>query len=155
MLKTINFFEPSHETERATTLIDHTAINRKLKFVKSGVIKIGVIDHYLVYATRKFLGNVKKQHSMVTSGQMKLLATGNFIHDLASLDWQLVLRFSAHVNDIASNWRHVFASIIEKHALLRERRVSDRLGIARYCFAFFLKTIRAKHFYHFRIRFRS
>ena len=64
---------------------------------------------------------------MVTSMQMKHLNTGNFICDLASLDWQLILHCYANNNDIGSNWTHVLACIIEMHDLLRERRVSDRL----------------------------
>ena len=91
------------------------------------MIKNGLSDNYLLYAIRKFRRNAQKQHKMVTSMQMKHFNTGNFICELASLDWQLILHCSANNNDIGSNWTHVLACIIEKHALLRERRVSDRL----------------------------
>ena len=79
--------EPTSEITRTTILINDNAINQKLN---------------LLYAIRKFLGNVQKQYKMEISRQMKYFNTGNFICDLASFDWQLILRCSANSNDIVT-----------------------------------------------------
>ena len=46
----------TNETGESTTsksLIDHFSTNRAKYIVKSGVLEIGMVDHYMIYAVRK------------------------------------------------------------------------------------------------------
>ena len=54
--------EPTRETLRTSTLIDHVAVSEPRNIVDSGVLKIAMSDHYMVYCVRKFRGAWRKQH---------------------------------------------------------------------------------------------
>ena len=50
-----------------------------------------------------------------------------FLTDLANVDWQQILTCSQDINVVVQNWTKL-SLIIEKHAPLRERRVSDKFA---------------------------
>ena len=48
--------EPTRETLHTSTLIDHVVVNDPRNIVDSGILKITMSDHYMVFCIRKFRG---------------------------------------------------------------------------------------------------
>ena len=46
--------------------------------------------------------------------------------DLASVDWQTLLHYPTDINVIVEQWTNMLALIIQRHAPILERRVSER-----------------------------
>ena len=49
-----------------------------------------------------------------------------FLNNLAAINWQRILICSQDINDVVQNWTNILSLVIEKHAPLIERRVSDK-----------------------------
>ena len=49
-----------------------------------------------------------------------------FLSDLGSVDWQSLLYCSTDINVIVEEWTNMLAMIIQKHAPILERRVSEQ-----------------------------
>ena len=94
--------------------------------VESGVYRVALSDHYLVYAVRKFRGGVTKQHKVIKTRQMKNFDKELFLSDLASVDWQSLLHCSTDINVVVEEGTSVLALIRQKDAPVLERRVSER-----------------------------
>ena len=118
--------EPTRETTETSTLLDHVAVSNIRNIVESGVYRVALSDHYLVYAVRKFRGGVTKQHKVIKTRQMKNFDKELFLADLASVDWQSLLHCSTDINVIVEEWTSMLSMIIQKHAPILERRVSER-----------------------------
>ena len=118
--------EPTRETTDTSTIIDHIAVSNPSNVVESGVIKCSISDHNLVYMTRKFRGSVKAKHKMIRSRQMKNFDKDLFLQDLASYDWQSIVNNAGSVDDAVNKWSELVSLVIEKHAPIRERRVTER-----------------------------
>ena len=118
--------EPTRVTVQSSTLIDHIAVSNTDNIVESGVLKITLSDHYLVYAVRKFQGGVKRQHKFIRTRQMKNFSEEAFFSELRSVDWQSISRYSSDVREIVHNFTSVLSTVIEKYAPLVEKRVSDK-----------------------------
>ena len=80
----------------------------------------------MVYCVRKFNGNLKKDHKNIRARIMKKFSEEAFSNDVASMDWEQVLGHSDDINVLVNNWSSIFSAIIEKHAPLRQIRVSER-----------------------------
>ena len=52
--------EPARVTLDTKTLIDHIATTDPQNIVNSGVIGLGISDHYAVFCVRKFMGKLLK-----------------------------------------------------------------------------------------------
>ena len=55
----------TRETIDTSSIIDHIAINIASNLIESGVRKLGLSDHYMVYAIRKFRGNLNFNHKII------------------------------------------------------------------------------------------
>ena len=66
--------EATPETTETSTLLDHVAVSNFKNIAESGVFKVALSDHYLVYAVRKFCGGVTKQHKVIR----KILTKSSF-----------------------------------------------------------------------------
>ena len=120
--------EPTRETIDTTTIIDHVAISNPSNVVESGVVKKCISDHYLVYVTRKFRGSIKANNKEITSRQMKNFDNDLFISDLVETDLSAVVYNSDGLDNAVRLWSFHLSSIIEKHALLGERTVTERFS---------------------------
>ena len=118
--------EPTRETASSSTIIDHIATNDPRNVVESGVQQTCISDHYVVYVVRKYFGSLKPQHKMITTRQMKNFDEELFLGDLASVDWRSIVSDSGSLDDAVSRWSDTLSQIIDKHAPLREKRVSER-----------------------------
>ena len=80
----------------------------------------------MVYVVRKYFGSLKPQHKMITTPQMKNFDEELFLDDLASVDWQAIVSDSVSLDAAVGRWSDTLSQIIDKHAPLREKRVSER-----------------------------
>ena len=116
----------TRETLTSNTLIDHIATTNKSNIVTFGVHETSISDHYMVSCVRKFRGASRRQHKNISTRQLKNFNSADFIHDLLSIDWNGIVNNNDDVNLIVEQWTSSFSLILEKHAPLRERRVSDK-----------------------------
>ena len=63
--------EPTRVTLDSSTTIDHIATSSPRNILKSGMYKVTMSDHYMVYCVRKFNGNLKKDHKNIRTRMMK------------------------------------------------------------------------------------
>ena len=57
---------------------------------------------------------------------MKHFVSERFIEDLVSTPWEQIASMPDDVNDAVSEWTNKFSVILEKHAPLRQRRVTEK-----------------------------
>ena len=115
-------------TLTSKTLIDHIATTNKSNIVVSDVKEISLSDHYLVYCVRKFRGASKKQHKIISTRQMKNFCEESFLNDLKSVDWKKIVTSTDDINQTVEQWSSMFSIILEKHAPMRNRRVSEKFS---------------------------
>ena len=118
--------EPTRETLDTSTLIDHVATNTPANIVDSGVLKILLSDHYLVYCIRKFRGFIQRQPKLIRSRRMKNFDYESFLFDLGQNDWDGIVRNSDNVHDAVQQWSTKLSLVIEMHAPLQDMRVSNK-----------------------------
>ena len=109
------------ETLTTKTLIQHIATTQFNNIVESGVCKINISDHYLVYCVRKFKGRLGKIPKTFESRQLKNFNKEMFIQDLSRVYWDDLVDYD-DPNAIVDMWTKMFTSIIDKHAPLRKRK---------------------------------
>ena len=113
--------QPTRETLSTSTLIDQVAVSDQRNIVESGVLNIALSDHYMIYCVRKYRGALIGQHKKITTRQMK-----HFDETSSSIDWNLVLQSSTDLDSAVENWTNLLSLIIEKHAPMIKRRVSEK-----------------------------
>ena len=96
--------KPTRETIGTSSIIDHISINIASNVIESGVLKLGPSDHYLVYAIRKFRGNIPCNHKIIKTHKLKNFNEELFLNDLAAIDWQRILICSQDINEVVQNW---------------------------------------------------
>ena len=80
----------------------------------------------MVFCIRKFNGSLQKEHKMIKSRRMKNFNEQAFLGDVAAISWEQEIGNSDDVNVLANNWSNLFTRIIEKHATIRQMRVSEK-----------------------------
>ena len=118
--------EPTRETLSSSTLIDHIATSSPSNIVESGVLQISMSDHFMVFCIRKSNSSLQKEHKMIKSRMMKNFNEQAFLGDVAAISWEQEIGNSDDVNVLANNWSNLFTRIIEKHAPIRQMRVSKK-----------------------------
>ena len=118
--------QPTRETLNTSTLIDHIAISDHRNIVESGVLSIALSDHYMIYCVRKFRGALKGQHKKITTRQMKHFDETKFLDEISSIDWNSALQSSVDLDSAVENVTNLLSLVIEKHAPMRQRRVSEK-----------------------------
>ena len=108
--------EPTRVRLDSSTLIDHIITTNCSNITESGVLKIGLSDHYLVYCVRKLHGGVKHQHKYITSRQLKNFSQEAFLSDLSEVDWETLVANTQDIDDAVREWTQIFSLILEKHA---------------------------------------
>ena len=117
--------EPTRITLNSSTLIDVILINEPSRILKSGVVHIGLSDHSLVYAVRKFSMPSKNTHKHVTTRSFKNFDANAFREDLKSAPWES-LRNCATPDEMVEVWSNMFLKIADAHAPMRTRRVRNK-----------------------------
>ena len=111
------------ETLESTTLIDHIATINKSNIVASGVHETSISDQHKVYCVIKFRG-LRKDSTKTT----KHFDQTEFINDLLLVDWKGIVSNGDDINIVVEQWIKMFSLILEKHAPVRNRRVSVKFS---------------------------
>ena len=117
--------ETTRVTQYSSTLIDLCLTNSPDKISKSGVINIGRSDHSAIYLTRKVAHLRSNMHKTVEVRQLKNFNEAEFLRDLRMIDWNRVTRHN-NPNEMWDFWKHLLASVIDKHAPFRTKRVKNK-----------------------------
>ena len=113
-------------TETSETLTDLLYTNCPDKIVCSGVRHIGITDHSVVFAYRKFsIHGSSRGHCTITYRNYRKFNLESFCNDIASHDWDHIHNLS-NPNDMWSEWKKSFLEIVDKHVPLRKARVRGR-----------------------------
>ena len=118
--------EAMRVTLTTSTLIDHIAVSNKYNILESGVIKTTFSDHYLIYCKRKFRGAFIKEHKFIISRKMKNFDKEAFLRDVSSLPWDNIVRSLETLDETIDRFTETLVLLIEKHAPLQHRRVSQK-----------------------------
>ena len=78
--------EPTRATLETATLIDHIASTCPNNVVESGVLKISMSDHNMVYCIRRLNGSFKKDHKAIKTRNIKNFSEEAFLHDFATIN---------------------------------------------------------------------
>ena len=104
-------------------MIDHIFTNTPDEIVCSGVFHVGISDHSLIYALRKFsTGLHNKGHCTVNYRKFKNFNSESFRSDIFSQNWEVIRAYNIP-NHMWRVWKTTFNNVVEMHALLRTRRV--------------------------------
>ena len=117
---------PTRITESSNTLIDIIITNMPSRIVTSGVIHIGISDHSLVYAVRKFSIPPKNKPKYLTSRQFKNFKSEKFRDELKNISWDTILMNINDPNEMWEKWKEIFLEIANKHAPIKTRRVRNK-----------------------------
>ena len=118
--------EPTRATLTTSSIIDHIATISARNIIESGVHKVSMSDHYMVFCVRKFEGALKKDHKVVTTRSMKNFDKDAFLADVADICWEQGLNETDDINVLVTQWSTLFSLIIDKHAPIKSLRVSER-----------------------------
>ena len=109
-----------------STPIDHIAVSAANNIVESGVLQVSLSDRCMIFCVRKYRGALKGQHKKISTRQTKDFDQNSVLSDISSIDWDSILNCSKDINTAVENWSNVLSMIIEKHAPMRHRRVSEK-----------------------------
>ena len=114
--------EPTRVTLETKTLIDHRATTNTKNIVDSGVMRLGLSDHYSVYCVRKFMGNLQKTPKVFVTRQFKHFNKTAFLEDLRQVYWDDLLDTTDDPTVLVQLWTKVFVGTLDKHAPLMKRK---------------------------------
>ena len=95
------------ETNTTKTAIDHFSTNRPNFISCSGVIKIGMKDHYMVFGIRKLTANLSLIRKQIKTEfrNMKNYNREVFILDLQSIDWEMAISTACNFSNFPLDLR--------------------------------------------------
>ena len=117
--------EPTRITIDTASLIDIFITNSPLKVKSSGVIRLGISDHYMIYVCTKDAINrspPKIVESQSFKNYNKFAFRSYLFYALNSINIEKEL----DPNKMWETWKNVFTSIADKHAPLRTHKVRSK-----------------------------
>ncbi len=115
--------ESTRLTPKSATLIDLILTNRPENISRSGVIHLGISDHSLVYAVRKFT-LPKGRQKIRQVRNFKNFVENDFIRDVSQLPWEVVYQFG-DPNLCWQVWKSLLLDALNRHAPLRHKRIRN------------------------------
>ena len=113
------------EISTSKTIIDHFSTNRPKFISYSGVIKLGMTDHYMIFGIRKLNAKlqVTRKEFKTEFRSMRNYDREAFLFDLQNVDWEMAASTAwDDPNIMASNFYDLFHSILDVHAPLKTRK---------------------------------
>jgi hypothetical protein len=80
--------QPTRVTEFTSSVIDHILCNNPEKNCQSGVLNMGISDHFIVYCTRKLPKSSFNKHNNVKVRSVKSYNKDVFIEKLTEAKWE-------------------------------------------------------------------
>ena len=102
-------------TPTSATLIDLILTNTPENISRSGVIHLGISDHSLIYAVRKFIPLKGRQKTRKVRN-FKNFIENDFIQDVSQLPWDIVYQF-VDPNICWQVWKSLLLDALNRHAL--------------------------------------
>ncbi|CAB3998829.1 RNA-directed DNA polymerase from transposon BS [Paramuricea clavata] len=115
--------ESTRLTPKSATLIDLILTNRPENISRSGVIHLGIPDHSLVYAVRKF-SLPKGRQKIRQVRNFENFVENDFIRDVSQLPWEMVYQFG-DPNLCWQVWKSLLLDALNRHAPLRHKRIRN------------------------------
>ena len=129
LLNTFNCFRlidsPTRVTDSSSSCIDLIFSSDKTKISQSGVIPIGIRDHFMTYCTRKVSRSIFNKHKTSTIRSLKNYTKEKIIEQLKEINWFQVL----NCDDVGKAWsafHGLFAGVIDKVAPVKKVRLKQR-----------------------------
>lgn len=112
--------ETTRFTETTSSIIDLIFSNNPETISSSGVLYLGISDHRLVYAIRKY--ELPKSRPILKEVRdFKHFSVSQFRADLLEVPWDMICHNDPHICWMI--WKSLFCYILNKHAPLRQRRI--------------------------------
>ena len=86
-----------------SSIIDHIATNCTKYFIKSGVHKVTMSDHFMVYCVRKFNGAVVKSQNILKTREMKNVKEGEILSDVGGIGWEQMLTKTGDIDVLVNH----------------------------------------------------
>ena len=80
----------------------------------------------MVFCTRRLNATISVGHKQVITRNMKHFNKQAFLADVSSIWWEQIVHNTDDINTMVREWSSIFSAIIEKHALIRKIRISDK-----------------------------
>ena len=112
--------KPSRVTDTSATIIDLVLTNVKENIHASGVIHLGISDHSLIYAVRKFM-LPKTNLSVREIRDYKHFNAELFVEDLSRMPWKVIQQVN-NPNTCWNVWKSFFTETLNRHAPIRHKR---------------------------------
>ena len=115
-----------NEQKTTKTLIDHFSTTSPRYILRADVVRIGMVDHYMVYGVRKINAwrLKKKKPKIIETRSLTKYDKELFRNDLRQIDWSAILNpLVENPNLMASAFQEIFELILDMHAPLKKRRV--------------------------------
>ena len=115
-----------NEQKTTKTLIDHFSTTSPRYILRADVLRIGIVDHYMVYGVGKI--NAwrlrKKKPRIIETRSLSNYDKELFRNDLRQIDWPTILDpLSENPNAMASAFQEAYELDLDMHAPLKKRRV--------------------------------
>jgi hypothetical protein len=113
--------EPTRVMRMSATLIHLIFTNKKENIVKSGVIHLGISDHSLIFAIRKFCTPKFRQNVRYVRN-FKNFNAMDFLNDLSQMPWENVAQYE-NPNSCWQLWKSFYLKIFDRYAPFRCMRI--------------------------------
>jgi hypothetical protein len=102
-------------------MIDLFFTNKRENILQSGVIHLGISDHSLIYAVRKF-NSPKCRERLKLVRNFKNFNATDFVWDISQISWESVV-LHKNPNVCWKIWQSLFIEVLDRHAPLRNIRI--------------------------------
>ena len=116
--------EPTRISSSSSSIIDHILCNTKEKISQSGVITVGISDHFITYCTRKATKERTGKQSMVHVRSLKNYSEEEFQEKLEIADWS-ELYLCRNVNKAWEIFTKLFHSTLNSVAPCKEIKIKQ------------------------------
>jgi hypothetical protein len=113
--------EPTRVTDKSSTCLDLVFVSHKDRVIQSGVVKLGMSDHYMPFLVRKIF-IPKKPTKIITTRNFKNYDKNNFVDHLHRLPWT-VLEALEDPEDQLSIFLSFFNEAAKLHAPLMQKKI--------------------------------
>ena len=116
--------EPTRISSSSSSIIDHILCNTKEKISQSGVIPVGISDHFITYCTRKASKERTGKQNMVRIRSLKHYSKEEFQEKLEVADWS-ELYLCRNVNQAWEIFRNLFHSTLNSVAPHKDIKIKQ------------------------------
>ena len=117
--------EPTRVTTNSSNVLDHILCNSTEKISQSGVIPVGISDHFIIYCTRKIVKQKFNTHRTCKIRSTKSYNKEYFQSLLIDADWNDFF-YAENVNEAWLNFKETFTKILDVVAPYKEIRIKQR-----------------------------